>query len=211
MLKKWLRNRLLILLCIFIANQKLICQDTTIYLKPVEISANIIENAKSTKTVFLIDSISKTTSKSVSDLLEKNSSIFIKKYGKGQLSSISIRGTGASHTQIYWNGFKINSPTLGQTDLSLLPLFFLQEANVNYGSSSILDGSGGLGGSVQLKNSVKWKNGLHFILRKEFASFSNSVSKYGISYGNNRIFYQLKILNLKGIFFSSLLSSNSIS
>jgi len=174
-------------------------QDT---LKKVNLATVVISTEsiiESGKQVSLLNSEVKENSSSVADVLEKNSTVYIKKYGKGQLSSISIRGTGASQTQIYWNGFKINSPTLGQTDLSLLPLFFINEAKINYGSASILDGSGGLGGSVQLNNKLNWKKGVHFTIGKEFASFTNSESTYGISYGNKTIFNQLNVFSLKGL------------
>ena len=199
MLKNWLRNSIVITFCFFVISKKTFSQDTAIILNQFIVEGNIVKNTKSSKSMMLLDSITRNTSSNISDILEKNSSVYIKKYGKGQLSTISLRGTGASQTQIYWNGFKINSPTLGQTDLSLLPLYFIQEATVNFGTSSILDGSGGLGGSVELNNRLNWKKDIHFFIGKEFSSFANSISTYGISYGNKRIYSQLKLLHLKGV------------
>ena len=62
------------------------------------------------------------TGKRVSDVLGENTSVFIKNYGVGQLSSISINGSSAAQTSIEWNGIKINSPTTGQVDLALFDM-----------------------------------------------------------------------------------------
>jgi vitamin B12 transporter len=93
----------------------------------------------------------------------------------------------------------MNSPTLGQTDLSLIPLFFISEVNLNYSGASSMDGSGGIGGSIQLANKLKWKNGIHVSLLQEFASFSNFTTGLGFSFGGKRFYHQLKILHQKGV------------
>jgi outer membrane receptor protein involved in Fe transport len=82
--------------------------------------------------------------------------VFVKTYGSGSLATLSFRGTGASHTQLYWNGVSINSPVIALSDLSILPVFFSDQAEVHYGLSSLVDGSGGLGGSIQLNNLADW-------------------------------------------------------
>jgi iron complex outermembrane receptor protein len=62
------------------------------------------------------------TGKRVSDVLGENTSVFVKNYGVGQLSSISINGSSAAQTSIEWNGIKLNSPTTGQVDLALFDM-----------------------------------------------------------------------------------------
>ena len=52
------------------------------------------------------------------------------------LSSISFRGTGASHTAVLWNGINVNQPTIGQSDFSLFPVLAFNKVKVVYGSSS---------------------------------------------------------------------------
>lgn len=87
---------------------------------------------------------------SLADLLGQHTSIFVKSYGRGTLSTVSLRGTSPSHTQVLWNGMKINSPMLGQVDFSLIPSYFIDEAAVYHGASSVNSTGGGLGGSVNL-------------------------------------------------------------
>ena len=49
---------------------------------------------------------------SLADVLSFNSSIFVKNYGRATLSTVSFRGTSPSHTQVSWNGMKINKKLL---------------------------------------------------------------------------------------------------
>ncbi|MEZ4961778.1 MAG: TonB-dependent receptor [Saprospiraceae bacterium] len=91
-------------------------------------------------------------SSSVADLLGRESGVFIKSYGAGSLATSSIRGGGAGHTAVIWNGFSIQSPMLGLLDLALLPAFFADEASLQYGGGSALWGSGAIGGMVSLNN-----------------------------------------------------------
>ena len=47
---------------------------------------------------------------SMADVLTYNSSVFVKSYGRATLSTVAFRGTSPSHTQVLWNGMKLNSP-----------------------------------------------------------------------------------------------------
>ena len=55
---------------------------------------------------------------SMAQVLSRNSNVFIKSYGRATLSTASFRGTSPSHTQVTWNGMKLNSPMLGMVDFS---------------------------------------------------------------------------------------------
>ncbi len=87
---------------------------------------------------------------SVADVLTYNSSIFVKQYGRATLSTVSFRGTGPSHTQVLWNGMRINNPMLGMTDFSMIPAYFIDDASLLHGTSSVGETGGGLGGAVRL-------------------------------------------------------------
>ena len=87
---------------------------------------------------------------SVADVLTFNSSLFVKQYGRATLSTVSFRGTGPSHTQVSWNGMRINNPMLGMTDFSMIPAYFVDDASLLHGSSSVNETGGGLGGLVRL-------------------------------------------------------------
>ena len=83
-------------------------------------------------------------------MLTFNSPIFVKQYGRATLSTVSFRGTGPSHTQVTWNGMRINNPMLGMTDFSMIPSYFIDDASLLHGTSSVNETGGGLGGLVRL-------------------------------------------------------------
>lgn len=92
---------------------------------------------------------------SLGDVLTYGSGIFVKEQGRGALSTVSFRGTSASHTQVSWNSIPLNSPTLGFTDFSMIPSYFVDDAMLLHGSSSISESSGGLGGAVILATDLR--------------------------------------------------------
>ena len=87
---------------------------------------------------------------SMADILTFNTSIFVKQYGRATLSTVAFRGTSPSHTQVTWNGMRINSPMLGMTDFSMIPSYFIDDASLLHGTSSVNEAGGGLGGAVKL-------------------------------------------------------------
>ena len=80
---------------------------------------------------------------SIADVLTFNSSIFVKSYGRATLSTVSFRGTSPSHTQVSWNGIRINNPMLGMTDFSMIPSYFIEDASLLHGTSSVNETGGG--------------------------------------------------------------------
>ncbi|WP_040397992.1 TonB-dependent receptor [Cesiribacter andamanensis] len=113
----------------------------------------------------------------LASLLQQRTPIYLREYGPGQLSTISFRGTGSSHTAVLWNGLNLNSPTLGQTDFSQLPVFALEGVQVQWGSSSALYGSDALGGTIQLQTRPQhWQQGWGLRARQEAGSFGARFS-----------------------------------
>lgn len=125
----------------------------TLYLDEIEIFSNQYEFNSPTKSQ-TIDTLTKRELNhlSLAELLTANSNVFVKSYGKGGLATAAFRGTSASHTKVLWNGFEINSPMLGQVDLSLIPNIFYDEARLDYGGSSLATTAGALGGSINLES-----------------------------------------------------------
>ena len=66
------------------------------------------------------------------------------------LSTVAFRGTSPSHTQVTWNGMRINSPMLGMTDFSMIPPTSSTTPPLLHGTSSVNEAGGGLGGAVKL-------------------------------------------------------------
>ncbi|MCS7085155.1 MAG: TonB-dependent receptor, partial [Bacteroidia bacterium] len=77
-----------------------------------------------------------------------------RRYSPGGLASVSLRGTGPTHTQLYWNGLAVHSPLLGQSDFNL----FFKGGRLLYGGASLEYGIGGFGGAIVWQSSVPIQN-----------------------------------------------------
>ncbi len=86
----------------------------------------------------------------LSQNLEMSSPVLIKSYGAGMLGSVSIRGTGASHTPLLWHGISIQNAQNGQQDLSLLNGFLFDRISLSTGAQNNLSTGGILGGRISL-------------------------------------------------------------
>ena len=168
-------------------------QDSVIQLEAVEIKSNSLEEKAAGFEVQKLDSLA-LSSYQTSDLgrlLSYRTPIFLKFYSISGLASPSFRGTSAGHTQVFWEGIPLNSPTLGQVDFSLFPVGLLDEVNVHYGAASLRYGEGGFGGGISLnhnpKNVVNTENKKDFSLNwiqsiGSFQTFKQLLtSSYSIS------------------------------
>jgi vitamin B12 transporter len=96
-----------------------------------------------------------TSTASPAELLTANPSVFVKQYAPGGLATLALRGTGAGHTQVFWHGVPVNSPLLGQGDLSLGSAGTLGGPRLVYGGASLSLGSGGLGGAMSFADPIQ--------------------------------------------------------
>jgi len=152
-------------------------------LPEVQVEASKINSpSKTYKTIeFSIEN-----SGNLSSLLKKNSSLYLKSYGVGSLTTVSIRGANASQTQLVWNGFTINSPTLGQNDLAISSVSLVDNVSLHLGASSLVNTSGGLGGAIQLTNKADFTKGVNLLVSKEMGSFGIDNTLLKIKIGNKK-------------------------
>lgn len=122
---------------------------------------------------------------SMADVLTYNSPLFVKSYGRATQSTVSFRGASPNHTQVTWNGMKINSPLLGSTDFSTIPSYFIDNASLLYGPSSVNDTGGGLGGLINLSTVPEERRGLHLQYIQGIGSFSTFDEFGRISWSND--------------------------
>ena len=121
---------------------------------------------------------------SMADVLTFNSSIFVKSYGRATLSTVSFRGTSPSHTQVSWNGIRINNPMLGMTDFSMIPSYFIDDASLLHGTSSVNETGGGLGGSIKLSTQPTNAEGFGLQYIQGIGSFKTSDEFLRLTYGD---------------------------
>jgi iron complex outermembrane receptor protein len=179
-------NKLLLLFFFFPLMLSAQQWDSLFQLDPVEVSDSRLQSFSPGSHITTIDSslIQLSTNNNLAEVLSNNSQIYIKNYGPGRLATSAIRGAGASHTTVLWNGFNIQNSMLGQVDLSLLPTQIATEVSINYSSSSALWGSGALGGSIHLNSPAKFNTGLESKLNLSVASFGQSNQQ--LSLNNSR-------------------------
>jgi vitamin B12 transporter len=122
---------------------------------------------------------------SLAELLSLSSPVFIKSYGSGGSATSSLRGTGASHTQVSWNGININNPMLGQTDFSLITSGLIDNVLISVGGASMEFGNGGIGGIINLENNPDWSDRTSVMVNPAAGSFGRYVLLAGVKTGND--------------------------
>ncbi len=131
----------------------------------------------------------------VSELLSSYSPVFIKSYGRGSTATASFRGTAPSHTQVYWNGLKLNSPMRGDVDFSLFPVYFIDDISLQHGGSSLQSGSGALGGSVLLSNKPDWTDKLSIRYIQTIESYSTAKEYLNFGFGTGKIQFKTRLFS----------------
>jgi len=129
----------------------------------------------------------------IDELLSVISPVYIRSYGsEGSIATTTLRGTTGNHTSVTWNGFPLNSITLGQADLSFAPALFIDKITITHGASGSLFGGGTFGGNIDLKKKVDWKQKNNFRLFAEYGSWESKKIGFNGSTGKNKLKYNLK-------------------
>ncbi|MFK5855942.1 MAG: TonB-dependent receptor [Bacteroidota bacterium] len=154
-----------------------------------------INNFNSPTKVTTIDSIARKelNLQDIGELLAAFTPVFVKSYGRGSLSTVSFRGTGASHTKVLWEGININSPMLGQTDFSLLPSSFFDKIELQYGGGSLTSVSGALGGSIRLEsNGIKKDNQIN--IQQSIGSYNTYLTSASVYLNKSNLYSSTRII-----------------
>lgn len=185
---------LLLVQCLYVhAQQK---EDSLVTLPTVAVVASRMQTfAIGHKTGMLSDSLLRiNSSRNLSDVLASNSQVFVKSYGLGSLASTSMRGAGAGHTAVLWNGFNIQSPLYGMLDMALVPSFFVNDVSLQYGGAGALWGSSAVGGTIALNNKGSFDKGFTVLGNLSGGSFSDNQQQLGIEISRERFTSSLKVL-----------------
>lgn len=122
---------------------------------------------------------------SIDKLLLRFTPVYLKS-NAGGLSTIRLRGTSPNHTSVNFGGININSLTLGHSNMSDVPAFLFDKLDLQYGSSSAVNGSGSVGGALHLGLANRWTNGMKLKTTVSAGSFGEQL--YGVKFftGNGR-------------------------
>ncbi|KAF2514311.1 TonB-dependent receptor plug domain-containing protein [Flavobacterium foetidum] len=173
----------LLLLCQFISAQN----DSINNLKEVYVSDKNLKKYSSTQSVLkLNDSVITKNEALLTDLLNFNSTLYFKEYGRGMLSTVSFRGTTSSQTAVIWNGININSQMNGSTDFNTISGSDYNSISVKAGGGSVIYGSGAIGGTVHLNNDMLFFNRFENNLKLDYGSFNTIGINYKTFISNKK-------------------------
>lgn len=197
LLSKMIRIQLFIFLCIGGLAQLHAQTDSTVVLPELEIlDDKLIKHIKGDKlekvdTLQIINNPSST----LAEILTAHAGINIRSYGLSGLATPSFRGTGSSHSALLWDGYNLQSMMNGSADLNLLPITFVDDITLQYGGSSSLNGSGTMGGTINV-NSDRPRFGnrpLHIRLTGQTGSFGARYLGLNTGFSNDRVYTKIRI------------------
>lgn len=177
----------LLLLMVFVPFMLKATIPDTVNLRQVEVKASAWHTAAVLR-LNRIDSASMQSFKtySLSDLVQQNSTVFIKSNGPGALSTASFRGTTANHTLVLWNGFPINGPQLGQVDFSVIPVFLMDQVSLAVGNAGNNRPSG-VGGVIMVDNVPQFSSGFSVEATQSIGSFGSFGTFLGFSFSKGKL------------------------
>ena len=108
--------------------------------------------------------------------------------GRGQQTSIFLRGTESNHTQIFVNGAKLATNSFGAPQIEHIPLNQIERIELVRGPQSSLYGSGSIGGTIQIFT----KKGAGALMPELSAGFGSNHTKeltLGVSGGDKKSWY----------------------
>ena len=156
-----------VLMCQLISAQN----DSITKLKEVIVSDRTLYSSNKSQSIQILnDSVINKNQSSLSNLLNYNSVLYFKEYGRGMLSTVSFRGTTASQTAVIWNGINVNSQLNGSADFNTFTAPDFNNISIKAGGGSVSYGSGAIGGTVHLSNDLVFKNKFENDLRLDYGA-----------------------------------------
>jgi len=153
--------------------------DSINWLDEVRLSDVKLKNFSTGKHInALSDSLLLKNQPQLTEILNFNSPIYFKENGRGMVSSPSFRGTTASQTAVIWNGININSQFNGQLDFNTVNTGAYDQISVRGGGGSVVYGTGAIGGSIHLNNSLSFKEKQEHQLLFQYGSFNTLDARY---------------------------------
>ena len=131
--------------------------------------------------------------KSLSELLSDNSTVYIKSLGQGAYSTSSFRGTTPSQTQVNWNGININPILSTSFDFSKVPVFFTDDVTLYHGGTYFKNGTGAIGGSINLANAPSWLDSTMLRAFVEYGSYQTMTGAASVRFLSERALYQTRV------------------
>ncbi len=121
-------------------------------------------------------------------------SVHVRNYGPGGIATVSLRGMEARHTSVIWNGIPVNSPSLGLSDLCVLPLSPFAGFHVYPGSASALFHTASSGGALSLFEEISYGKKSIAHAGMEQGSFGYQNFATGLQLSGKRLYQSAALL-----------------
>ena len=157
------------------------------------IDAKLEDYSEGFELIQLSDTLIARNSVSLTEVLNFNTTIYFKENGYGMVSSPSFRGTNASQTAVIWNGIPINSNLNGQTDFNTIAPSSFNTIIIRSGGGSTQYGSGAVGGSIHLNNTIDFQKKKSSDLRLSYGSFSTINGVFKSKFSSDKKYIDLGI------------------
>lgn len=170
--------------------------DTIIALDPVYTKGVRFEDPSVGAKLIPIDSfqLELNQMRSLAEVLNQQSFVNLGSLGPGGLATMSIRGNGADHTTIVWNGLNLKPPMSGQLNLSAVNAGMFDQVSIQPGGSSTMYGAGAASGIVFLTNKlVLTDDGLGMNAGVEVGTAETKSINSSIKYSTNNFGTRLNI------------------
>ncbi|MDX1905374.1 MAG: TonB-dependent receptor [Thermonemataceae bacterium] len=147
----------------------------------------------------------------ISQWLSAYTPAYLKEYGNGLFGSIALRGTGAGHTAILWNGLNINSATLGEGDFANIPTFANASVALQMGNAASLYGSEAIGGALLLSSFEPSELDTQISFKQEIGSFGRNFWGAEVQKNTQKIAFKTNVytFNLKNNYEIPSLTGNT--
>ena len=163
-------------------------------LEEIVLKGNFSPSLNSGYSIAIIsDSILNSEYQNLGSLLQNQVNLYFKQNGNGMVSSISLRGTSASQTGVYWNGIAVNSSLNGQTDFNTLTASSFDEVEIRKGGGSVLLGSGAIGGAINLRDKIIFQNKKEGNIQMGYGSYQSFSAQLKGLYSSDNLFAKVSI------------------
>jgi len=136
----------------------------------------------------IADSIIERQPTQLTQIIRFNSLIYLRENGPGGVSSASFRGTNASQTAVVWNGLNINSQFTGQTDFNAIAGRNYDDITIRSGGGSIPYGTGAVGGSIHLNNTVGFQKNFKNKIALGYGSFNTPTGHLKSTFSTEKFY-----------------------
>lgn len=119
--------------------------------------------------------------------LELQTGAYVRANGNAASATISIRGTSGDKTNVLWNGFHINSGSLGLFDFSLLPNNHAQNLQIALGSASSIFGNASMGATIYIEHQPKFNSFWNVNTKQDIGSYSFYANSTNLEWNTDKI------------------------